>query len=323
MPFSVPILFLTYNRPTHTQKVFEVIRQMQPAQLFWAIDGAKNEQDLPKIAAVKAIIQQITWQCDLKILENSQNLGCGIAVSRAISWFFEHVEQGIILEDDCLPEPSFFHYCQILLERYAQNNEIMCISGVNYCPRTRKIPESYFYSYYAQIWGWATWKRAWLHYQHSTQSWEAFIRSSIFKEIFTTQRERVYWQKTLINYAQQNPNLWALRWLVSIWQRKGLAVIPKHNLVSNIGFGQEATHTRITESWFANMPTFPLNQITFPQKISRNLQADICTFRTFYNPKTTFLNHLRNLSYWIFPYTWRKWLKSNLIKTIKTMKNAG
>lgn len=153
--YSVPILFIVFNRPDPTQQVFEKIRQIRPQQLFIAADGPRENQPDDKIncAQVRAIINRIDWDCQVQTLFSEKNLGCGKAVSNAITWFFEHVEEGIILEDDCVPDVSFFDFCKAMLEQYRNNPHVMMISGTSFLYNRIESRESYFFSKYYSIWG--------------------------------------------------------------------------------------------------------------------------------------------------------------------------
>jgi len=170
--FNTPILFLVFNRPNTTQRVFNVIRQVKPKQLFVAADGPRRDKgaDEEKCEATREIVKQIDWDCEVKTLFREENLGCGKAVSSAITWFFENVEEGIILEDDCLPNLDFFGYCEELLDRYRDNREVMFIGGDNFQKGKKWGDASYYFSAYNHVWGWATWKRTWDIYDFKLDS---------------------------------------------------------------------------------------------------------------------------------------------------------
>ena len=160
---STPVLFLIFNRPELTEKVFQKIQDAQPKYLFVAADGPRDnkygEKDLcEKTRAV--VLENITWECEVKTLFRTENLGCRTAVSSAINWFFENVEEGIILEDDTVPDNSFFSYCQALLEKYRNHEQIMMITGDNFQDGIKRGNGSYYFSRYVHIWGWASWRRA-------------------------------------------------------------------------------------------------------------------------------------------------------------------
>ena len=186
--FNTPILLLMFNRPNSTERVFTTIRQIQPKQLFISSDGPRNSKAGEKEIVEnlqKKILDSIDWPCEVKTLFRKTNLGCKYAVSEAISWFFQQVEQGIILEDDCIPHISFFHYCQELLEIYKENEQIFSISGYNR-QRQSKIQEDYFFSKYFSSWGWATWKRAWEVIDINLNKAQELLSKENSKNIFQT-----------------------------------------------------------------------------------------------------------------------------------------
>ena len=165
--FNTPILLLVFNRPEHTKRVLNTLRKVRPMNLYIAADGPRrnNQSDSINCQLVKEIlIKWIDWDCEIKTLFRDENLGCGKAVSQSITWFFNHVEDGIILEDDCLPDLSFFKFCEGLLDKYRNVPDVFLISGDNFVNRSINIPWDYYYSSFAHIWGWATWRRVWNKY---------------------------------------------------------------------------------------------------------------------------------------------------------------
>jgi len=247
MGLKTPVLLIIFNRPDTTQQVFDAIRQAQPKQLFVAADGPREskEGEAEKCQRARGIVKQINWNCEVRILFQENNLGCGLGPATAINWFFENVEEGIILEDDCLPCPDFFVFCEALLDYYRSNERIMEISGDNFQRGIKRGDASYYFSAYPHNWGWATWRRAWRRYDFYCTS------------------------------AEHRKHAWDGQWLTSIRKNKGLTVVPNVNLVSNIGFRPDAVHTTDTTSRFGNLPTeslvFPL---THPKTITPNKAAD-------------------------------------------------
>ncbi|MFH1427813.1 MAG: nucleotide-diphospho-sugar transferase, partial [Patescibacteria group bacterium] len=203
MSFNTPILFLIFNRPETTQRVFDKIKIIKPRHLFVAADGpreGKNESE--KCQAVRDIIKQIDWDCKVNTLFRDKNLGCKLAVSSAIDWFFDNVEEGIILEDDCLPDPSFFKFCQELLVKYREDSNVMCISGDNFNPNLYNGSDSYFFSKVASIWGWASWRRAWKYYDIEMKSFLLFSKNNKVKKIFNSRLEQKAWLDVLLKNYQ-------------------------------------------------------------------------------------------------------------------------
>ena len=180
---DTPLLFIIFNRPDVTLRVFNELKKQKPKYLFIAADGPRAgfEDDIDKCKRVREVVlNEIDWDCEVKTLFRDLNLGCGHAVSGAIDWFFENVEKGIILEDDCLPNKSFFYFCENLLESYKENDEVFAISGANF--QDKKIGKaSYFFSKYLYVWGWATWRRAWENYDFDLSGLENFKKEKIDK----------------------------------------------------------------------------------------------------------------------------------------------
>lgn len=301
---NAPVLFLIYNRPSPTARVFEAIRKAQPRYLFIAGDGAKNTEDAQKVAEARAIITKIDWNCEVKTLFRNENLGCGIAVRQAITWFFQSVESGIIIEDDCLVENSFFSYCETLLAHYAYQEQVMVVSAMSfqlYPQKKQDIAQSsYYFSNFSQIWGWATWRRAWEKLDFDMIGWDEFVRTEKIKQITPHRQAQRFWIQYLQSYKDKNPNLWATRWWFSVWQARGLTIAPYINLVSNIGFGSDGTNAKSAESWFANLPTHPIAlPLKHPKSLKVWVEGDHFTYRAFFNPKEKCAFFLKN---WLSQY---------------------
>lgn len=243
--FTTPILFIIFNRPEETERVFEAIRSIRPERLFIAADGPRfsrtGEEDLVA-AARQLVLNNIDWPCEVKTLLRSENLGCKLAVSSALGWFFENVPAGIILEDDCLPDPSFFQFCADLLERYRDDERIFMISGDNFLPASRRPESSYYFSRLPHIWGWATWRRAWKKYDVTMSSLPESIKNKSLDRIWPDKRIRNYWLNKFIEVRKNLIDTWDYQWSYAIWKNQGLSLAPTRNLVSNIGF-KSGTHT--------------------------------------------------------------------------------
>ncbi len=236
---SPPVLLLAFNRPENTQKVFEAIAQAKPSQLFFAVDGPRigNKVDLEKSEQVKKIIEQVNWPCEVKTLFHEKNIGCKLAVSGAITWFFEHVEAGIILEDDCVPSSDFFDFCNVMLERYKDKTEIMMISGSNFYAEKNLygIENGCFLSKYFSAWGWATWRRAWKNYDFSMQSIERKKLCQKLKQAFRYSFARIYYLQIYDELKRNEINAWDYQWFFKNLVLTGYALVPAKNLVKNIG----------------------------------------------------------------------------------------
>jgi hypothetical protein len=262
--FNTPILFLVFNRPDVTRKVFKKIRQIKPKYLYIAADGPRkdNEGDADKCLLTRQIATAIDWDCEYKTLFQKSNLGCGKAVSNAISWFFDNVEQGIILEDDCLPSNSFFPFCQELLDKFKHNEKILLISGFNRLSDFSYDNHSYLFSKSAGIWGWATWKRAWGIYNFNVPEWQD--ENIKFKVLNTLpdDNSRIDMKYHLDLIGSDLPQVsWDYQWWFYRQLYDGLGIVPAQNLISNIGFGADATHTLDSNS---DITKLKRNEIKFP-----------------------------------------------------------
>lgn len=279
---SSPILFLTFNRLDTTQKVFAAIRQARPRRIYVASDGPRLDRgsDAEKVQCVREyVIDNIDWDCEVKTLFRQQNLGCRIAVSSAIDWFFGHEAEGIILEDDCLPDATFFPYAEEMLIRYRDDKRIMSISGNQFHSDKNHFPHSYSFSRYSHMWGWASWRRAWEYYDRDMTQW-AMLRNTDWllivgdKNIFF----KYYWTQQFDKTFMGKINTWDYQWFFSCWSHSGLTIVPNVNLVRNIGHGEDATHTIYIDNWLSNLPfrslTFPLSH---PLSIIRDHVVDKIT----------------------------------------------
>lgn len=262
MSFTTPILLLAYNRPVLTERVFNAIRQQKPQRLYVALDGINvlKDGDAEKCEAVKAIIKTVDWDCKVKVLYRQQHLGCKLAVSGAINWFFEQEEEGIILEDDCLPHPDFFRYCSELLEYHRDNEKVWMISGTNQMGEYEP-EQSYHYLRLGSVWGWATWRRAWQNYDVAMKDWpeNKEIWTKLFKDKGLVNQRTNATQKTY----QGEVDTWDYQWAYVMAKYDAFAVMPSVNLVENIGFGGGATHTNEQPEKLYNQTDkileFPLN----------------------------------------------------------------
>ncbi len=283
---KTPVLFLIFNRPHTTARVFETIRQARPPRLYVAGDGAREnrEGEAEKVAKARKIATQVDWPCELKILFREKNLGCKKAVSSAITWFFEQEEQGIILEDDCLPHPDFFRFCEVLLDYYANDERIFVITGNNFQNGQKRGNASYYFSKYNHCWGWATWRRAWEYYQGNIPFWPEWSRSEDWLRKIPNRAERRYWQKIFNQVYQNKIDTWDYQWTASVWYAGGLTATPNVNLVSNIGFGDDATHT-VEINQFANLPTSFIGYIIHPNEVIQDIEADTYVFNEVFGGK--------------------------------------
>lgn len=273
MQFNTPILFLIFNRPDLTEQSFSVIREVQPKQLFIAADGARldkeGENDLCQQTR-NLVMHNIDWDCEVKTLFRNENLGCKIAVSSAISWFFDHVEEGIILEDDCLPNLSFFNFCSELLSKYRFNETIMHISGNNF-QMSSLGNASYYLSKLPHIWGWATWKRAWSKYDVNLTN----FNKKRTKNYFNNVQIDLYWKNIFTQVYNNQIDTWDYQWSYTLFSNDGFSIQPQYNLVKNIGFDSRSSRTSSSHSYLANLKTNPILNIIHPNELIYDLHNDI------------------------------------------------
>lgn len=281
-PLQTAVLFLVFNRPDNTTKVFEAIRKAKPPRLYVAADGPRSNRkgDAEKVSKVREIASAVDWQCKVKKLFREVNLGCKYAVSGGITWFFEHEEQGIILEDDCLPSQSFFWFCESLLARYAKDERVAVITGNNFQDGQHRgeAGASYYFSKYNHCWGWASWRRAWQHYQGELSFWPKWSQSADWHQKTPDAVERRYWSKIFNRVRAGQIDSWAYPWTASVWHHGRLTATPNVNFVSNIGFGTDSTHTASADSPLAEMATVEMNEMVHPSQIIQNMEADRYVF---------------------------------------------
>lgn len=279
-----PVLFLVFNRPDTTIKVLEQIMKYAPTKLYVAADaprlGVSNEEML--CTKVKQLISDVTdGSCEIETLYREENLGCKIAVSSAIDWFFSKETAGIILEDDCLPNQSFFSFCSAMLTKYADDNRVMHISGNNFQLLKKWSDNSYYFSNFNHIWGWATWRRAWQHYDVNMTDYPDYRNSkSILSTWGSSKSIAQYWTKKFDAVYYKNYNTWDYQWTYSVWKNNGLSILPENNLVQNIGFGNNQTHINAFAKYLS-VQSADLLELKHPNTLSKNWLADYTFAKNF------------------------------------------
>lgn len=278
---QTPILFIVFNRIDTAQQVFNAIRQAQPCRLYLACDGPRTNNFKEKEACQKtrALSQQVDWPCQVYTNFLDQNEGPSKAPYHFIKWFFEHEEQGIILEHDCLPHPDFFSYCEILLNRYRTNEQIGTISGTNFVPCPNHT--SYTFSIYNHIWGWATWKRTIDNYTLDFTHYSHPEFNQLTDEYFESNIEKAYWRTVFRQIKKGEIPTWDYYLTFCLWKHHLYSISPSVNLVSNIGFGAGAVNTTNPNSPAANMPTFPILPLSFNDIIIQNKDEEQRYFKKF------------------------------------------
>jgi hypothetical protein len=272
-----PVAFFVFNRPESTARVFAEIARARPRMLLVVADGPREDRsgEVERCRAARAVVERMDWDCEVLTRFADTNLGCKRRLSSGLDWVFDTVEQAIILEDDCLPHPSFFRFCAELLDWYRDDPRVAMIGGTSFQPPARRNAHSYHFSRYTHVWGWASWRRAWQHYDVAMNSWPYVAREGrIPDDLVTDTRAAEYWRKIFDSVHRGEIDTWDYQWLYACWLQGALSVIPGVNLVSNIGFGPEATHTG---GWspYAAMPRremrFPLRH---PPQVVRDAAAD-------------------------------------------------
>jgi len=272
--FHVPILLIIFNRLETTERVLPEIKKIRPKALFIAADGPRQDRigENEKCEKVRNyVINNIDWDCRVKTLFRDKNLGCRLAVSSALDWFFTHVEQGIILEDDCLPDQSFFPYCEELLRYYKDNEKVFMISGNNFLLKRQIEKTSYYFSRLTHVWGWASWRRAWATYDINIKDYPEFIKSKVIEKIWHSRNIRDYWLQCFNMVYENKLDTWDYQWAYNIWKHDGICIAPCVNLVSNIGFGIDETHGSSQKSKALDRP---LEVMNFPLIPPSSLNVD-------------------------------------------------
>jgi hypothetical protein len=282
--FETPILFLIFNRPDTTRLVFNQIKKVQPRRLFVAADGARQSVagERERCEETRKIISEVEWDCDIQTLYREQNLGCGSAVSSALTWFFEHVAEGIILEDDCYPDLSFFNYCTDLLSRYRHTDRVKLIGGNNFQDGITRGTGSYYFSHYPEIWGWASWRRVWQQYDFDMSGLNETFREEHLKDVYKSNEEKKYWYQQFMKTKEGAINTWDYQLVYSILKTAGIAISPQVNLVKNIGIDNNATHTSLYDS----KKDLQINSLKFPlvhPQMIVDKEADHYTFTQIYS----------------------------------------
>ena len=247
MSFETPILIIAWRRPKAVFEVIKAIKPFLPSNIYVACDGPNlsNPLEIEKVFATRDLIDnQIDWNCSINKLYSKQNNGCKIGVTKAINWFFSNESEGIILEDDCVPYPDFLPFAEELLEKYRDDSRVWCIAANNIQKGKSRGNASYYFSRYSHCWGWASWRRCWEHYDSELNNWPIVKESKVLDKIFNKKRESNYWQKVFDNlYFESKPDTWDYQWAYTCWLNSGLTIIPNKNLIHNVGFGIDGTHT--------------------------------------------------------------------------------
>lgn len=282
---DTPVVLLIFNRPETTERVFAEVAKARPRKLLVVADGprAGRPGEAEKCTETRAIIERVDWQCEVLRNFSESNLGCKNRLTSGINWVFEQVPEAIFLEDDCLPHPTFFPFCEELLNRYRHDQRVSQVGGANFQFGRRKLEASYYFSRYNHVWGWASWRRAWQNYGGDVSIWPEMRADGWLVGVIPDPGERAYWTKVFDAVHRGEIDTWDYQWNLSSWAQGMVSIIPAVNLVSNIGFGSGATHTR-GASIYANMALesmqFPLRH---PRVMLPDVGADAYTARTMFS----------------------------------------
>jgi hypothetical protein len=247
-PQTVPVLLIAFNRPALLRNLICDLRQIRPSRVYLAFDGPRSDrpEEADLVAECISLVPDIDWVCEVRTLIQSSNLGCGLGVSTAISWFFENEDEGIILEDDIRPHPDFFEFCSELLDRYRDDERVFAITGCNFVPRPHiENRGDYRFSRLPHIWGWATWRRSWIQHELDSANWRS--RLSLRDLWIGSGRSlmgSLHWANLFRRLAKRDIDTWDGQLVLAAFVAGQLTATPNDNLVENVGFNESATHTR-------------------------------------------------------------------------------
>lgn len=266
-----PVAFLIFRRPDQTRRVFAEIARARPPHLLVVADGPRNEAERAACEKTRAVIRAIDWPCRVETDFASENMGCRRRVSSGLNWVFSRVDEAIILEDDCLPAPSFFAFCDELLGRYRHDPRVGHIGGTDHNRGGPRGSGSYYASRYTSIWGWATWRRCWSRYDVNLGAWPQMKAAGGHMGLFSTPEEARHFAYVWDEIRAGTLDTWDAQWLFCCLTQGFASLVPNGNLITNIGFHAEATHTRVMNHPFAELP---LRDVTLPLRHPAALVPD-------------------------------------------------
>ncbi len=312
--FKTPVLFITFNRPEHTRQVWEVIKKQRPRYVFVFKDGARvdNTEDVKKGNVIKAIFEEsLDWNCEVKTYYSDKNLGCGKGPASAISWFFEHVEEGIIIEDDTIPALDFFAYAEELLEKYRNDSAIRAIGSMKVDNKIYGDGSYYFSMMNRTLCAFATWRRAWQDFDYYLRTTPHDVFLKTLSSYGLTLREREYWYERLLEIQKDalNETSWDQQFWMSIWLNNGKGIMPNANLSTNIGFDEFATHTTNAGNIAADIPVETILPLKHPTSHEIHRNADKRFQKLYFHSYEYGWNNVRRLPYRINKRVKRAFLK--------------
>ena len=268
---KTPVAFLIYNRPDLAERVFAEIRMARPPVMLIVADGPRDEEDREKCEKTRAVVENIDWPCEVERNYSAVNLGCRKRVSSGLDWVFNRAEEAIILEDDCLPHPTFFEFCDVLLDYYREDERVGHIGGTDYNRGSHRGSASYYFSRYTSIWGWATWRRAWKDYDVDMREWPELRHRQAHQEMFGFSEEAEHFEHVWDDIFSGEIDTWDGQWLLACRRTGRLAIAPNGNLISNLGCRADASHTVDEMHPFAELG---LAGMSFPVIYSENFEPD-------------------------------------------------
>lgn len=279
---QTPVAFIIFNRPDTTQRVFSEIRRVRPASLYLIADGPRTEEEKALTDATRAIVSLVDWDCRVHKIYSEENLGCRTRVITGLNEVFTFEEEAIILEDDCLADPSFFTFCETLIGRYRYHDKVMHIGGNNFQMGALVGSGDYYFSGYSHIWGWATWARAWKMYRSTIAGEQQLLNHAIPAYCNYDAVQVNYWQGIYQGTLRPGYSAWSYHWLFAIWLLGGKCIVPNKNLVKNIGFGTGATHTSGEPGFYKKIILESLENFAPPVSETIDIEADSRTFYTIF-----------------------------------------
>ncbi len=295
MALKSPVAFLVFNRPELTARVFAEIRRAKPERLLIVADGPRPERigEAERCARVRDVVAGVDWDCRVETAFSDVNLGCRRRVASGLDWVFERVDRAIVLEDDCLPEPSFFSFCDTLLERYADDLRVMHIAGSCFLPDQARRSESYVVSRFPFIWGWATWRRAWKQFDLQMKRWPEFLDHDRLSHIFADRADAEIWRRNLAATFRGEIDTWDAQWVLACWLADGISLVSTRNLISNMGFGRDATHTRGWSPQASLRTAAQVHPLVHPQTIAFDPALDARFQQAVFRPRRSVLDRVR------------------------------
>jgi hypothetical protein len=276
--FQTPVVLIVYNRPELTTRVVNALAAVRPRRLLVIADGPRSRADERSCAQVRALFERIDWECDIDRDYADANLGVRLRPPTGLDWAFRRVPEAIVLEDDCVPHPSFFGFCAELLAHYRNDERVMQIAGANFQRGRRRSEHGYYFSLYHNIWGWATWARAWRHYDVEIERWPELKAAGLLESLPIGAAARRYWTRIFDSIRSGRAVSWDFQWQLAMWSQYGVAAASDVNLISNIGFGPSASHTTV-HTWHADMLAEAVTVRGHPPGVVPSRDADSVHFQ--------------------------------------------